>query len=307
MPDPNSAPEENVTDSSGPGKRLPAAQPSAGYERRVKVLALLRACHPGPTVAVTTVATVLAVGADLGAARVAVVCLAVLCGQLTIGWTNDTVDAGRDRQVGRTDKPVASGELSVRTTAVAAAAALAACVVLSGLLGWRAALVHVVLLVGSGLAYDLGAKGTVWSWLPYLVAFGSLPAVVTLAQSPPALPPWWMMLAGALIGVGAHLVNVLPDLEDDAATGVRGLPHRLGARGSQLGASAALLAAAAGLLLGPGPEAGGGAAWQWPVLVVSAVLGAVVALGSGRTPFRAAMLMAVIDVVLLTSVGRVGT
>src|SRR3712207_7375206 len=32
------------------------------------------------------------------------------------------------------------------------------------------------------------------------------------------------------LGVGAHLLNVLPDLEDDAATGVRGLPHVLGPR-----------------------------------------------------------------------------
>lgn len=268
----------------------------------MRLPALVRACHPGPTVAVTTVATVLAIGAELPTARVVVLCLAVLCGQLAIGWTNDAVDAGRDRAVGRSDKPVASGELSVRTTAVAALVALVTCVALSSVLGWRSALCHVVLLVGSGLVYDLGAKSTVLSWLPYFVAFGSLPAVVSLAQSPPVLPAWWMALAGSLLGVGAHLVNVLPDLDDDAATGVRGLPHLMGARASQLGAAVVLLAAAAALLLGPGSDAD---AWRWPVLLVSAGLGAVVAVGRGRTPFRAAMLMAVIDVVLLTSVGQV--
>ena len=264
--------------------------------------ALLRASHPGPTVVVTTVATVLAIGAELTPGRVALLCAAVLCGQLTIGWVNDAVDAGRDRQVGRSDKPVATGELSVRTTALAAAGALAACVAFSALLGWRAALCHVVLLVGSGLLYDLRAKSTAWSWLPYAVAFGSLPAVVSLAQRPPELPPWWMALAGALLGVGAHLVNVLPDLDDDAATGVRGLPHRIGARWSQLGAAAVLLAAAAALLLGPrtGPDL-----WQWPLLLASGGLAAVVALGRGHTPFRAAMLMAVLDVVLFTSAGQV--
>jgi len=252
---------------------------------------------------VTTVATLLAVGAELDARHVVLVGAAVLCGQLTIGWTNDVVDADRDRQVGRSDKPVAAGEVTRRATAVAAGAALTACVILSALLGWRAGLCHVVLLVGSGLAYDLGVKSTVWSWLPYAIAFGSLPAVPTLAQDPPVLPPWWLMAAGALLGVGAHLVNVLPDLADDAATGVRGLPHRLGARASQLGAAAALLGAAAALLLGPSRATGG---WQWLVLGVNLLLAVVVASGRGRTPFRAAMLMAVVDVVLLTTVGQDG-
>ena len=260
--------------------------------------ALLRACHPGPTAAVTTVAVVLATGAELPVSRVLLVGVAVLCGQLAIGWTNDTVDAGRDRRAGRRDKPVAAGELSRRTTALAAATAFVASVALSAPLGWRAGGCHVVLLVGSGLVYDLGVKSTAWSWAPYFVAFGSLPAVVTLAQTPPELPEWWMALAGALLGVGAHLVNVLPDLDDDAATGVRGLPHRMGARASQLGAAAVLLAAATTLLLGPRTGPG---TWQWPVLVASGGLAAVVALGSGHTPFRAAMLMAVVDVLLLTS------
>jgi 4-hydroxybenzoate polyprenyltransferase len=225
----------------------------------------------------------------------------VLSGQLTIGWTNDVVDADRDRQVGRSDKPVAAGQVTRRATAVAAAVALAACLVLSALLGWRSGLCHVVLLVGSGLAYDLRLKSTPWSWVPYLVAFGSLPAVPTLAQDPPTLPPWWLMAAGGLLGLGAHLVNVLPDLADDAATGVRGLPHRLGARASRLGAAAALLGAAAAVLLGPGDTGGG---WRWMVLGLNLVLALVVAVGRGRTPFRVAMVMAVVDVVLLTTVGQ---
>jgi 4-hydroxybenzoate polyprenyltransferase len=254
-------------------------------------------------VAVTTVATLLAVGADLDPAHVVLVGAAVLAGQLTIGWTNDVVDSERDRTVGRADKPVAAGEVGRRTTAIAAVAALVACIGLSALLGWRAGLCHVVLLVGSGLAYDLGVKGTAWSWLPYAVAFGSLPAIPTLAQDPPAAPAWWVVAAGALLGVGAHLVNVLPDLADDEATGVRGLPHRLGARASRVGAAVVLLAASSALLVAP-QDAGG--LWRWLVLAVSVVLAGVVAFGQGRTPFRAAMLMAVVDVVLLVSVGGAG-
>jgi 4-hydroxybenzoate polyprenyltransferase len=272
----------------------------------VSVSALARACHPGPTVAVTVLATLLAVRADLTADRVVLVGAAVLTGQLVIGWTNDAVDAGRDRTVGRADKPVATGEVSARTVATAAGVALVACVALSAALGWRAALCHLGLLVGSGLAYDLGVKATAWSWLPYAVAFGSLPAVPTLAQQPPAAPTWWTVAAGAALGVGAHLVNVLPDLDDDAATGVRGLPHRLGARASQVGAALLLLSASVVLVLGPAADDGtGGTGNRWVVLLLTAALAVGVAVTRGRTPFRLAVLMALVDVVLLTTVRSV--
>ena len=264
----------------------------------MRLTALARACHPGPTVAVTLLAALLAARADLALGRLLLVTAAVLAGQLVIGWANDAVDAGRDRRVGRRDKPVATGEVDARTVVVAAAVALLACTVLSLALGWRAGLCHLVLLVGSGLAYDLGAKATAASWLPYAVAFGSLPAVPTLAQQPPALPPWWTVTAGAALGVGAHLVNVLPDLEDDAATGVRGLPHRLGARGSQLGAALLLLAASMALVLGPSHGSGPARA---AALILTAALAVGVAVTRGRTPFRLAVLMALVDVLLLTT------
>ena len=47
--------------------------------------------------------------------------------------------------------------------------------------------VHLV-SVASGWAYNLGLKSTAWSWAPYAVAFGALPAVVSLADDP-RLPP----------------------------------------------------------------------------------------------------------------------
>ncbi|WP_418607252.1 hypothetical protein [Georgenia sp. SUBG003] len=54
--------------------------------------ALARACHPAPTVAVTVLAGLAAVVAGHTAGGVALVALAVLAGQLTIGWSNDLVD-----------------------------------------------------------------------------------------------------------------------------------------------------------------------------------------------------------------------
>src|SRR5665647_499792 len=51
----------------------------------------------------------------------------------------------------------------------------------------------------------------------------------TLARwaATPSNPP-------AVSAQAAHLANVLPDLGDDVATGIRGLPHRIGARALSL-------------------------------------------------------------------------
>ena len=120
--------------------------------------ALLRASHPGPVVAVTTLTALLAAAAGHGLRTGLVVTAAVAAGQLTIGWSNDVIDAGRDQQVGRADKPVARGEVSEALVRRMIAAAGAACIVLSMACGLASAGVHLLLVVGSGWAYNLGLK-----------------------------------------------------------------------------------------------------------------------------------------------------
>jgi 4-hydroxybenzoate polyprenyltransferase len=262
---------------------------------------LAAAAHLGPTVAVTLVAGLLGAADGLDAVPLATLVGAVLCGQLTIGWANDLLDLERDRTVGRTDKPLAAGLLPVRLVRGALGVAAVACVLLSLALGWRSGVVHLGLVVAMGQAYNLGLKATAWSWAPYAVAFGSLPAVAHLAGEPSQWPAWWLMAAGATLGVGAHLLNALPDLADDARTGVHGLPHRLGERRSRLLAAALLAAASALAALGPAGAPGPAAV---AALALVAALVAVAALGSGKAPFRAAMLVAVVDVVLLVAAGR---
>ncbi|MFF5157849.1 UbiA family prenyltransferase [Streptomyces sp. NPDC000348] len=264
------------------------------------VLALLAAAHGGPALAVAAVAGLLALRSDLDPLDAAVVTAAVLAGQLTVGWGNDLWDLPRDRAVGRTDKPLVTGALPVGRVVRALAAAGLACVVLSALAGWRGALVNVVLGAGAGHAYNLGLKATWWSWVPYASAFGTLPSVVTLAGPVPAWAPLWTTGAGAALGVGAHLLNALPDLADDERTGVRGLPHRIGGRPSRV--LAALLLSAASLLAVLGP-AGPPAAWASAALVPVAVLVVLTSAARGRAPFRAAVAVALLDVVLLVAAG----
>lgn len=267
----------------------------------VRPLPLLRAAHLGPTAAVTLVVALLALATDLERPAATFVVAAVLTGQLTIGWGNDLLDTGRDRAVGRADKPLAAGELRREFVLGCLAVAAAACVVLSLLAGWRSGLVHLLVGVASGHAYNLGVKATAWSWLPYALAFGTLPSVVTLAGATPAWSPAWMATTAAALGVGAHFLNALPDLADDARTGVRGLPHRLGATGSRVLATVLLVGGSVAAVLGP---AGAAATWTWAALGLVLLLGAVALTGRGKAPFRAAMLIALVDVVLLVAVGR---
>jgi 4-hydroxybenzoate polyprenyltransferase len=267
------------------------------------VRGLLVATHAGPTVAVTVVATLLAVTAGVGPARTALVCAAVLAGQASIGWSNDWLDAERDRAVQRGDKPVVQGAVGPALLRTAALVAAAAAVVLSLLLGVVPGLLLLV-LVASGWAYNAGLKRTVVSVVPYCTGFGALPAGVVAAAPGTPVAPWWLVGAGAALGAAAHLANVAPDLEEDLATGVRGLPHRLGARVSAAVGAVVLGVATLLLVLGP-PGAPGPAGWVGLAVAVPAV--AVAALAGGgrwrRLAFPAVMLLTVVDVVLLLAGG----
>lgn len=256
---------------------------------------LARACHLGPSLAVTALAGAYAISVGLTPGRVVLVSAAVLTGQLSIGWGNDLIDRGRDRTVGRLDKPLAAGTLPTSDAAAACGAALVATVVLSLACGLAAGVVHLA-CVAAGWSYNLGVKSTLLSWLPFAAAFGGLPAVVILTGNADAPLPWSVLVAGALLGVGAHLMNVLPDLTGDEATGVRGLAHRLGARRATLLALACLVAASVVLLRGARPVPTG---VLLVVVAAIAMLAALVLLGRGKVPFRAVIGIALADVLLL--------
>jgi 4-hydroxybenzoate polyprenyltransferase len=143
----------------------------------------------------------------------------------------------------------------------------------------------------------------VLSWLPYALAFGAIPSIVTLGLDATPWAPWWASAAGALLGVGAHFANVLPDLADDAATGVRGLPHRLGGPVTAALSAVLLLAATSLLAVGPGRP---GALVAAALLVAALITGIGLGLGrreGSRAPFRAVLVVAAVDVALLLARG----
>jgi heme o synthase len=270
---------------------------------RTAIVGLIRACHPEPTAAVTIGAATLAVAVGRSAAGVAEVAATILATQLTVGWSNDWLDAGRDSTVGRTDKPIATGAISRPAVGIGALLAAVAVIPLALLSGVPAAVVIVIGTI-SGVAYNWPLKFTAFSVVPYLVSFAALAAFVALSRPGSPAPPWWLVGAGALLGGGAHFANVLPDLADDERTGVRGLPHRMGPVWSWLAAALFLLGATALLAFGPpGPAA-------WPAAATFAAAVVVLPVGwrlsrapGSRAAFRAVLVVAVLDVILLVATG----
>jgi 4-hydroxybenzoate polyprenyltransferase len=235
-------------------------------------LNLLRCAHPEPALGVTGLAGVLALASGRGAGTFWVV-TAVLAGQLFVGWTNDYLDRERDTKAERTDKPLPAGQVRPTTVRNAALIALVAAVPLSLASGVAAGAAHLS-AVGAATAYNLGLKTTPLSLLPYLFAFAMFPAFITLGLPSHRLPPAWAVLAGSLLGGGAHFSQVLPDIEDDRRQNLLGLPQRLGARTSAIVAALLLAAAAVAIAFGPSahPLSLTIAALVASLLIVAAVL-----------------------------------
>lgn len=272
--------------------------------RRRTAYGLVRAAHPVPAVAVITFVTVVAVAAGRSPIGCLLVAVTVLAGQLSIGWCNDAADAERDRRVGRLDKPIVAGHVSRRAVVVAAGVAVAACAPLSFANGVLAGSAHLA-NVAAAWAYNLGLKRTPLSWAAYAVGFGVLPGFVTLGLPGHPWPANWGTAAAALLGIGAHLANVLPDIADDLRTGIRGLPQRLGDRLTRVGIPVPLVAASVLLAFGPpGPPRTAALVALGLAVAVAGFAAFTPATGRWRrVPFLVALVVAAIDVALFALSG----
>jgi 4-hydroxybenzoate polyprenyltransferase len=241
-------------------------------------------------------------GAGLDALRLVFIGLAMLAGQLSVGFSNDWIDAERDRAVGRPDKPVALGWISVAAVRTAAWVSVALMALFTIPLGWESGLA-LLLAVVLAWTYNLGLKKSVFSVVPYFLSFGSLPAIVTLARPTPAWPALWALGVGGLLGIAGHFANTLPDLEDDAVTGVTGLPQRLGRRWSSAITYVVLLAGSALEFFGAGGLGFLPADIGLGLSIVIAVVGITMIPRPTRLHFRLIIFAAMIDVVVLIFAG----
>jgi len=147
--------------------------------------------------------------------------------QFAIGALNDLVDAPAD--VGRIPpKPIPAGIVGIalaRGIVVLAAAIGLLLAVPSG----EATLLVAVLVLLVGGVYDLVAKGTPWSWLPFAVGIPLLPVYGWLGVTG-ELPDFFAVLLpmAVLAGAGLAVTNARVDLETDRAAGTRSVATALG-------------------------------------------------------------------------------
>ena len=192
-----------------------------------RLSAFLMASHAGPTAVVSVVVVLLAAGFGWRGWSLAGVLVTVAVGQLSVGWSNDAFDASLDKKSQRLDKPTVAMGITSRALWIAAVIAL----VISSALSWIVAGAvggswHVFALIMAWL-YNTVLSRTWWSWLPYALAFGSIPAFLSYGLNGQA-PSIWLTVVCAIVGVSAHLANALPDLEMDRQSEVKGFVTSVG-------------------------------------------------------------------------------
>jgi 4-hydroxybenzoate polyprenyltransferase len=236
---------------------------------------LLRLIHPFPSALdgfVVAAVSLVAGGVALTAVRLGLTMFAL---QASIGALNDVVDAPRDagRKPG---KPIPAGLVSRREAQAVVATAGLVGLALSAASGVATLALGGVVL-GIGYGYDLVAKGTVWSWLPFAVGIPLLP-VFGWYGTTGELPPVFALVVPVAVVTGAALAiaNARADADRDAAAAIDSVAIRLGPDRSWFVASGLLIAVAiiaiATLV-----------AWRAPVAsILGAIVGiAVVGIGIG--------------------------
>jgi 4-hydroxybenzoate polyprenyltransferase len=206
---------------------------------------LRKASHFGPTVLVTSISLFFALMYwPLGSALL--ITFGVFLGQLVVGWSNDLIDYEDDSRHHRLNKPLVarliSRDLLKKSLFIILPLALA--INLLGPLGLIGGGLS-IFAIGLAVAYNFYFKFTALSPLPYAIAFGALPTCMALSKGEPI--HLWMWFGGALFGTAAHFINVIKDMDEDQVSGIKGLPQRLGKKGSII--TAALLIALGVLVL----------------------------------------------------------
>ena len=169
--------------------------------------ALWRSSHPGPTVVVTVLALALGVSVGVDAARLAVLVVSVLLGQLSIGISNDAIDAPRDRLTGRTDKPIARGDVPSRAAWIAAWSTLVGGPRAVGAARAGSSRSRTRCSSARGGRTTRGSSRRVFSALCFVVGFGVFPSLAPLALPEPVVAAPWAWVAGATLGARRALLE----------------------------------------------------------------------------------------------------
>ena len=199
-----------------------------------KLQGLRKASHFGPTLIVTTIGWLFA-NYYWWEGPAYVIAFGIFCGQLVVGWSNDLYDYEDDLAHQRTKKPLVAGLITPEYLRkwIYFMTPFAFLINLFGPLGIKGGLVY-MLGIACGIGYNFYFKFNAASPLPYAIAFAALPSSIAISKE--ITPPVWMWLGGALFGMAAHFINVMKDMDQDQASGINGLPQRLGKQRSVVAA-----------------------------------------------------------------------
>jgi 4-hydroxybenzoate polyprenyltransferase len=139
-----------------------------------------------------------------------------------------------------------------------------------------------------GVAYNFYFKSTLFSPLPYALAFAAL--VSSIVISTDRTPPIWLITCGALLGVAAHFANVLKDIDQDLESKIKGLPQRLGKKVSRIICASLLIGTTLILhsLVG-----------NTPLLVIGLIAAAITSIAPNSVIFKSLIITVIIDLILL--------
>ena len=212
-----------------------------------KLKGLLKAAHFGPTLIVTTISFGFALN-YWWEGPAYVIAFGVFTGQLVVGWSNDLYDFDDDLKHQRSKKPLVSGLVTKEYLQkwLRFMVPFSFVANLLGPLGIKGGSVY-MLGIACGVAYNFYFKFSALSPLPYAIAFAALPSSVAISKD--FNPPLWMLLGGALFGMAAHFINVIKDMDQDQASGIKGLPQRLGKAKSIAAATILIVLGVAALIV----------------------------------------------------------
>ena len=202
---------------------------------KTRIVGLAKASHFGPSLLVTALSYFFAqLYWQPGSALI--IALGFFSGQLIVGWSNDLIDYADDLSHQRMNKPLVAGLISRKFLQSWLAVMIPVALVINffGPLGFIGGGLSIFAIVWA-LGYNFYFKFNIFSPLPYAVAFAILPSCMAYSQD--KTPPTWMWLGGALFGMAAHFLNVLKDMDQDHASGIKGLPQRCGKTGSIIAAT----------------------------------------------------------------------
>ncbi len=206
--------------------------------------ALVRLVHPFPSILDGVVVGAVALLAGGGERVALVLAVSMTALQFAIGALNDIVDAPAD--AGRVPpKPIPGGFVAEPVARAVAVMAALVGLTLAAMIDGRLFLLALVVLA-IGAAYDVAAKGTPWSWLPFAVGIPILPVYGWFGATG-SLPASFAFLIpmAVLAGAALAIANARADMEADRASGTESVATWLGAERAWWAGAVLLVAATA--------------------------------------------------------------